>query len=50
MDDNLCAQFGDELESLIDKYSYMEMTKAEAVGVLEFAKNRIITADDGEEI
>jgi len=34
--------FENELFELIEKYSDMEMTKAEGVGVLEIAKQRII--------
>jgi len=44
----LLTQFEEELSDLIDKYSEMELTKAEAVGVLEFAKFNIISEDESE--
>lgn len=38
----LIVQFEDELSDLIDKYFDLELTNAEAVGVLEFQKNSIL--------
>ena len=47
----LLESFENELSALIDKFSGMELTKAEAVGGLEFAKMRIIldTEEEGED-
>lgn len=42
MRDPLLVKFENELSDLIDKYSGFELTNAEAIGVLEFAKYRII--------
>ena len=49
MDNSLVDLFEQELSDLIDKYSNMELTKAEAIGVLEFAKNNILNGDDEDE-
>lgn len=50
MSKSLVDSFEIELSKLIEKYSNMEMTKAEAVGVLEFAKINIILTNDDEEL
>lgn len=39
---SLLDSFEQELFQLIEKYSSMEITNAEAIGVLEIAKSRII--------
>ena len=44
----LLTQFEEELSDLLDKYSEMELTNAEAVGVLEYAKFSILHEDEGE--
>lgn len=48
---NLGDQFYDELTALINKYSGMEMTNAEAVGYLMFKVNELMNQDieGGEE-
>lgn len=43
---SLIDNFETALSDLIDLYSNMELTKAEAIGVLEFAKMRILTGED----
>jgi len=45
----ILIQFENELSDLIDKFSHMELTNAEAIGVLECAKFRIITSEDEDE-
>jgi len=42
---SLLDQFDVELYNLIEKYSGMELTCAETIGVLEFTKARIINQD-----
>ena len=49
MDKAILTQFEEELEALIDKYSHMELTNAEAIGVLECAKHRILTQDEEDD-
>jgi len=45
---NLGDQFFDELTALIEKYSGLEMTNAEAVGYLEFKKFEILNTEDDD--
>ena len=40
---NIVDQFENELFEMIETYSGVDLTKAEAIGVLEIAKQRIIT-------
>lgn len=51
MKETLISQFEIELMDLIEKYSGMEMTSAQAIGVLEFQKHRILLSafEDDEE-
>lgn len=49
MEKPILVQFEDELSDMIDKYSHMELTNAEAIGVLECAKFRILTSEDNED-
>ncbi|MCK5019626.1 MAG: hypothetical protein KAS32_21385 [Candidatus Peribacteraceae bacterium] len=46
----LIGQFEHDLSELIDKYSALEMTNAEAVGVLEFQKFAILNQKDDDDI
>jgi hypothetical protein len=43
---NLGDNFYDDLTALIEKYSGMEMTNAEAVGYLEFKKFELLSQLD----
>ena len=42
-------QFYDDLTELVEKYSGMEMTNAEAVGYLMFKVNELMTQSGGQE-
>ena len=47
---NIGDSFHDELTELIDKYSGMEMTNAEAVGYLMYKVNEIMIPLDDDDI
>jgi len=47
---SLIEQFENELSDLIDKFSGMEITNAECIGVLEFQKFKILNAKDDDKI
>jgi len=47
---SLIEQFENELSDLIDKFSGMEITNAECIGVLEFQKFKILDAKDDDKI